>query len=575
MKKTVKRSLALFLAMVMLMSNVMTSMATEPASGNGTATEETTAAQTEPTEAEGDETPDPEEEIPGDNTTPEEGETPSNDLTETPAGSEEEPTEATEESSAPAESEPESSEESSAPTEEETTTAVETTAAESEEASSEAASDEETTPEETTEALEVVYAVSTYCDPEKGGKISISDSEVKEGEDLQCTVRVNERYVLEVVYVNDEETEASDVNDTETVYHYVVEDVASDIDIEAHFTEAEEEETVEEAPSFTVLLDKAEIRIEEVEEGALAEVDHISVEALSQDEAIEDALLRQMKDGKDVADYAAFDITLYDKDGNETEPSGAVNVVISGVSTDAEYNEVGIYHVKEMQIQRPMFFSAPANNALPNAANSAADTEDTVSYYAEEVKSQVEDKMAETGEISFVVEHFSTYVITFIKDTEEFTEINIYPVIYNDGGDNSNPQPIDLGKDYFETLRIGEGTVDITSVISGNNLGQITAGGKTYVYKFATWGKNVGNIIENEFSYDEIKENKVNGIYIWYEDISSQTIPVSVLFGNEEVPGFELAAGEITYTKAQAAISGGAHPDGVWTYYKSYNFRTS
>ena len=420
MKKTVKRSLALFLAMVMLMSNVMTLMATEPASGNGTATEETTAAQTEPAEAEGDEIPGFEEEIPGDDTTSEEGETPSNDLTETPAGSKEEPTKATEESSAPAESEAESSEESSAPTEEETTTAAETTAAESEEGSSEAASDEETTPAVTTEASEEsteaetteaasdeetttaaseeeipaetteapeVYTVSTYCDPEKGGKISISDSEVKEGEDLQFTVTVNEGYALELVYVNDEEAEASDANDMETVYHYVVEDVASNIDIEAHFAEAEEEEAekVFEAElsmdgiTFMVTADAGVLP-----EGAKARI--ISLEEAADIDA--DAVKEEVLDAEGVTEeeeplYAAYRIELLDAEDevlSDEDIKGEVKVSISGLESMSkeEASEPSIYKVEASPVPKDSaanadVFSAP--NRAPRLMTLEADTD--------------------------------------------------------------------------------------------------------------------------------------------------------------------------------------------------------
>ena len=534
MKRIVKRSLAMFLAMVMLLSSTTSALATVPP------TDETTKVET------------------------------TENVVENEEGSEEDTEEIKEHT------------DKATPDNAKDPTASDDDGNGNDEGDGNGGNDDET----------VYVKVSYKLTPEDGGKISVKD-EIEAGDNLSFTVTPEDGYEIASVMVDSEELEPTSENEANGACCYAIKDVMADTHIDVEFAEVEDEAEIDEdedltgelegeellgedeteeteAPGFVMLLDEAEIKIEEAEEGALEGVDSISVEALSQDDAIEEALLDQMKDGKDVADYAAFDITLYDEDGEEVEPKGAVNVVISGVSTDEEYDEVGIYHVKEMQIQRPMFFAAPAAiNAQPQASNDVTeDADDKVSYHAEKVN-KVDDKLEESGEISFVVEHFSTYVITFIKDAEEFTEINIYPVIYKDG-DNSNPQPIDLGKDYSETLRIGEDTVDITSVISGNNLGQITAGGKTYVYKFATWGKNVGNIIENEFSYDEIKENKENGIYIWYEDISSQTIPVSVLFGNEEWSGFELAAGEITYTKAQAAISGDAHPDGVWTYYKAY-----
>lgn len=84
--------------------------------------------------------------------------------------------------------------------------------------------------EEETELEEVIYEINTVLEPEDGGSIDVAD-EIKEGEDLEFTVTVNEGYALPIVSVNGDEIEADEEDLENAEFSYLVSGIHSDTDV--------------------------------------------------------------------------------------------------------------------------------------------------------------------------------------------------------------------------------------------------------------------------------------------------------------------------------------------------------
>lgn len=84
-------------------------------------------------------------------------------------------------------------------------------------------------PKEETELEEAIYEINTILEPEDGGSIDIAN-EIKEGEDLEFTVTVNEGYALPIVSVNGDEIEANEEDLENAEFSYFVSDIYSDTD---------------------------------------------------------------------------------------------------------------------------------------------------------------------------------------------------------------------------------------------------------------------------------------------------------------------------------------------------------
>ena len=92
-------------------------------------------------------------------------------------------------------------------------------------------------PEVETELEEAIYEINTILEPEDGGSIDIAN-EIKEGEDLEFTVTVNEGYLPEYVEVDGESIDPVDFDEDEYTFFFNVENVVSEtgvIEIEASF----------------------------------------------------------------------------------------------------------------------------------------------------------------------------------------------------------------------------------------------------------------------------------------------------------------------------------------------------
>ena len=259
-------------------------------------------------------------------------------------------------------------------------------------------------------------------------------------------------------------------------------------------TEDEDQSATEEA------LEDNGVLIEALDEEALYGIDHMSAELLSRDDAMEEAISERLKEGKELVDYAAFDIRLYDEEGNETEPKGAVNVTISGMSSDEDYDEVEIYHVSEVRTLRQRL--VPNSSKLDPSHGAAAS-----SYHAEKLSGDVSDDTEESGEVSFVAEHFSTYVITFIRSASEYTELTVHLKKYEGNAPYAdleyNAEPINVPfNESDEGISVGE-------LISGYDMLEILPEDAVddldyYAFQFATWDEDPSDVI-TEFKYAELE----------------------------------------------------------------------
>ncbi|HIU78951.1 MAG TPA: hypothetical protein IAB09_05980, partial [Candidatus Avilachnospira avicola] len=310
----------------------------------------------------------------------------------------------------------------------------------------------------------------------------------------------------------------------------------------------------EDQPAAEEALEDNGVLIEALDEGALYGIDHMSAELLSRDDAMEEAISERLKDGKELVDYAAFDIRLYDEEGNETEPNGAVNVTISGMGSDEDYDEVEIYHVSEVRTlrQRLVPDSLKADPSHGAAASS---------YHAEKLSGDVSDDTEESGEISFVAEHFSTYVITFIRSASEYTELTVHLKKYEGNAPYAdleyNAEPIDVPFDESE-----EG-ISVGKLISGYDMLEILPEDAAddldyYAFQFATWDEDPSDVITG-FKYAELESH--NDIYFWYQSIYDLSMEVDVYFDDEPQSGtFSLEAGSFDtdkgYERLQKVIEG-------------------
>ncbi len=567
-----KRKVAALLAFAMVFTSQPTSVL---ANGLNTLTEGYEAAEeNESEESKAEEVTDEteekseaanEEETAEDTSSEEESNVEESDAADETEDSKEDETETSEDESLTETDETETSDEAADETDETETSVSD----ESQEETAEAADETETAAEEETEAdveetkdaesYMVVYEVT----PEEGAEVKGAE-EVEAGDDLEFKVTPEDGWKLDSVFVNGEEITYEKTGKSvlfffgDTYYEYKVTDVDDNLSVEINLK----------SEDLTASDGDIDVTVAEEDKDALKNVSEISVTDLGQDDTVEAAVSEKLE-GKQIVDYKAVDITLYDEDGNETEPDGNVSVQIGGVGTDEEYDEVVIYHLKEKVM--------PAKNMAPAAMPMSIGLDDTeeesdVMLEAEEVTAGVKDDIEEEGVISFKADEFSTYVITFIKDIDDFTELNVNAVVYNPEGNNSNPTAIDIKGDVTFNIGADNASFNVTQIITGYDLAQLRSNGSVYVYSFATWGTDPSE--ENRISedaaitYDDVKAHKENGIYLWYEDVTKQEVPVSIsLDGSEQGGTYNIVAGDITPDKAQDAIES---VEGTYAYVNAY-----
>ncbi|WP_044937382.1 SpaA isopeptide-forming pilin-related protein [Pseudobutyrivibrio sp. LB2011] len=192
--------------------------------------------------------------------------------------------------------------------------------------------------------------------------------------------------------------ETVDSEETEEIEDSTV--VEDSSEIEEVISESEEEITSEEqvsednevAFSMTKVVDGVEILVQ-APEGVLPEGASFQAVAITDDSSItkiQDSIESQLSDDKSVTDVKAFDITIYDSNGNEVQPNtdkGTVKVTFNNVDTASAQADSG----KDMEVFH---------------------ITDTLAS-AEEVSSSIGD-----GQVSFEAEHFSLYVVVSVEDNE-------------------------------------------------------------------------------------------------------------------------------------------------------------
>ena len=327
---------------------------------------------------------------------------------------------------------------------------------------------EETKAAEKKENESETYTVVYEVDPEDGATVK-GDDEVKEGKDLTFKVTPEDGYKIESVSVNGEEVTDNKEKKSflfffgDTYYEYKVTDVEEDLSVEILMAE----DILRASDGDT------EVEIEADDKNALRDVSYVEISELGEDDSIEAAIKEQLSE-KQIVDYKAVDITLYDKDGNVAEPDGDVSVRISGVETDEDYDEVFIYHLEEEETAQ----ATSRMGAMP-AVNAVSDEEDSVSYTAKEVKSGVEDAIEDEGMIRFTADAFSPYVVVFVKDGNEEVSFHLQDM---DGRE--------LKTDAFnvDAVSVGGDNINIRSFVEGNDLLQIVPDGEdeTYIFQYAT-----------------------------------------------------------------------------------------
>lgn len=391
---------------------------------------------------------------------------------------------------------------------------------------------EETKKAEIKENETEVYTVSYEVIPEEGAEVK-GKEEVKEGKDLTFKVTPEDGYKIESVSVNGEELTDDKEKKSflfffgDTYYEYKVQDVEEDLEIAVYL----------EPEALTAQDGDTEVSIKAEDKNALDNVDSIEIAELGQDEAVEAALKEQL-DGQEIVDYKAIDITLYDEEGNEVEPEGDVSVAINGISTDEEYDEVAIFHLTEKVM--PKRSNAPALNNI--SAISVFD-EQPATYVAEEVTKNVKDQIEEENAVSFTANEFSPYVVVFIKNPTDFKSVNFHFMKLENPDDTEGIEFEYAGASEELNIQIGNNNdLSISDLISAYSMREIQPDGEDeyYVYLNATYGPEGDDVPSKDdqdastVKYDQLKDGQE--IYLWYEKIGYQEVPVKVYFDDQEVP---------------------------------------
>ncbi len=211
-------------------------------------------------------------------------------------------------------------------------------------------------PKDEQDTFEVTYQVK----PEEGAKVTGART-VKTGETLEFTVRVNEGYELDTVRVSGDVLEP--VEETENKYTYEAANIMQAPEVEVTLTEEEKpafsyEETID---GITVTLTAEEGVLPD---GTKAEVKKVSVP--------KDA--KETEEGEELIEAVAFDITLYDAEGNELDNSwaenGSVKVTFSGAELEEKQEEadrVEILHYAEEDAEPDVEAYAPGEELAYDA----------------------------------------------------------------------------------------------------------------------------------------------------------------------------------------------------------------
>ena len=220
------------------------------------------------------------------------------------------------------------------------------------------------------------YVVSYMVDPLGAAEV-IGKEEVTEGSDLKFTIVPENGCVVEEVWVNgenylerdpeevelatdsdatpsDAKATASDWEETDGSYTFLVPSVDCDIDVEIHMTGWDE--VWYDTKIYTEKIGDALIRAD-VKDGTFdEEVTMVAVRLEQDSDAYTEVGEKMEAEGYDVVAYDAFDITFINEQGDEVEPSKPVSVSVEYEQTwkpeEAENvaTEMKVLHLHEERL---------------------------------------------------------------------------------------------------------------------------------------------------------------------------------------------------------------------------------
>ena len=424
--------------------------------------------------------------------------------------------------------------------------------------------DEEPTATES-EADTDLYEVSWEVYPEGTAEVTAKE-EIRAGKTLRFKVKPEKGWEIESVLVNSEEVEPIEPFLGISLFgtkKYEIEDVHFDQQIEVNMTE----EAADEPKELTAEDGGVSVTLSEIDEGALANVSRIEAVRLEDDADVEAAVQEQLGE-KQLADYAALDIKLYDEDGNEVEPEGKVSVKFSGVSTEAEYDSIEVYHLTDNDTadgakrpaRAPMKPSTLAADESTENETAENGEEAALVYGAEKITKGVEDSIETNGEITFQAERFSPYVIVFVtKNTN--TRVEFVLRALPSASTNNKVQEIknDEALEALRAITVGaEKKVNIETLVQGYGVTELQATAHrdlpsgtwenypvnqlpAFSYQYATFAddetadKKTDIELKDDGTVADLGEDST--IYLWYRAIEDLDIPVVIHFADNRVGG--------------------------------------
>lgn len=215
--------------------------------------------------------------------------------------------------------------------------------------------------------------------------------------DSEAVEETVEEEAGEEVAETEEEEIPQEATEKESDDAVVIEEISENEEDIANYEQESDDTDI--AFSMTKVVDGVEISVEATT-GVLPEGASFQAVAITDDSSItkiQDSIESQLSVDKSVTDVKAFDITIYDSNGNEVQPNtdkGTVKVTFNNVDTASAQadssKDMEVFHVT-----------------------------DTLAS-AEEVSSSIGD-----GQVSFEAEHFSLYVVASIEDKASDSSIEL------------------------------------------------------------------------------------------------------------------------------------------------------
>ncbi len=202
---------------------------------------------------------------------------------------------------------------------------------------------------------------------------------------------------------------------------------------------------------FTKELDKVIVHAY-AEEGVLEEGVKLTAKELRQEDAETAEQFNEAKDALDAegTEYdgmMALDISFVDKDGQEVEPNGDVQVSIEmkkdALPEDIDLETVEVHHMKEVDNTvevEPVADGADKTDGTIKSAEAAVAELKEAEVSKEEIEAAVSDEAVAVAEFS--VGSFSTFTITWTSGKTTYFEVTVHHV--NENNEEVNPPSKDV-----------------------------------------------------------------------------------------------------------------------------------